>query len=62
MDKADLLDAIQDFKIKEREENIENDKEIIYLKEKVILFEEGKERNIKIRKAIKKENGDDPKP
>lgn len=59
MDRADLLDEIQKFKINERDENIEKD-EIIFLKEKLILFLEEKEFNIGIRRDIKTEAGNDP--
>ena len=61
MDRADLLDEIQKFKINERDENIEKD-EIIFLKEKLILFLEEKEFNIGIRRDIKTEAGNDPQP
>ena len=62
MQKIDYLKEIKEFKIKEKDEKVENNMEVLYLKEKLILFEEEVEKNIEIRKEIQKELGDNSNP
>lgn len=59
--KIDLLTKIKEIKIKEKNEELEDKSEIIYLIEELILFEES-ENNKEIRKEIKAEAGHNPEP
>ena len=60
--KIDLLSKIKDIKIKEKNEELEDESEIRNLAEELILFEEESENNKEIRKEIKAEAGDSPEP
>lgn len=61
-EKIDLLAEIKDIKIKEKNEELEDDSKVKYLTEKLILFEEESENNKEIRKEIKAEAGNNPDP
>ena len=61
-EKIDLLAEIKDIKIKEKNEELEDDSKVKYLTEKLILFEEEYENNKEIRKEIKAEAGNNPDP
>ena len=56
------MSKIKDIKIKEKNEELEDESEIRNLAEELILFEEESENNKEIRKEIKAEAGDSPEP